>query len=154
MQTYYMYPGKGIAKVSSTFTDNGDSIVILRLVKQGTEFRIPKDLLNDTSLRPLISPAKAKDVLLDIFSNLSNNAVVDPIETWNTRNIVYQSKVNSGRIEDLIEVFLELHRLQTGRDLSFGERKVLAQAHELLITELSVVLGPDYVANFWTVPNK
>jgi CarD family transcriptional regulator len=48
-------------------------------------------------------------------------------------------KIKTGSIYEIAEVLRELYLLKLDKDLSFGEKKVLDTARNLLIKELSLV---------------
>jgi CarD family transcriptional regulator len=47
-------------------------------------------------------------------------------------------KINTGSIYGIAEVFRDLHLLKTEKELSFGERKILDVAKNLLVKELAI----------------
>jgi CarD family transcriptional regulator len=47
-------------------------------------------------------------------------------------------KINTGSIFSIAEVLRDLQVLKMGKDLSFGERKILDTAENLLVKELAV----------------
>lgn len=47
-------------------------------------------------------------------------------------------KIHTGQVHEIAEVLRALFILKHGKDLSFGERKLLDQAKTLLVKELSL----------------
>lgn len=58
--------------------------------------------------------------------------------TWNTRYRLYMERVQSGDLVELAKVLRDLRAIQSKKDLSFGERKLLDQAEMLFNTELQL----------------
>ncbi|MCA1784909.1 MAG: CarD family transcriptional regulator, partial [Desulfobacteraceae bacterium] len=64
-------------------------------------------------------------------------------QTWNRRYREYMDKIKTGSIYDVAEVFRDLFQLKLEKDLSFGERKLLDTAQNLLVQELSMAKDVD-----------
>jgi len=47
-------------------------------------------------------------------------------------------KINTGSIYGIAEVLRDLHLLKTEKELSFGERKIMDVAKNLLVKELAI----------------
>ena len=62
-------------------------------------------------------------------------------ETWNRRYREYMEKIKTGSVFEIAEVLRDLYLLKFDKDLSFGERKMLDTARNLLIKELSLAKG-------------
>ena len=67
-------------------------------------------------------------------------------QTWNRRYREYMDKIKTGSIYDIAEVFRDLFQLKLEKDLSFGERKLLDTAQNLLVQELSMAKNMDETA--------
>jgi len=61
--------------------------------------------------------------------------------TWNRRYREYMEKIKTGSIYELAEVLRDLCLLKVDKDLSFGERKMLDTARNLLVREISIAQG-------------
>src|ERR671934_186419 len=55
--------------------------------------------------------------------------------------IEYKEKIKTGSVFEIAEVLRDLYLLKFDKDLSFGERKMLDTARNLLIKELSLAKG-------------
>lgn len=58
---------------------------------------------------------------------------------WNRRNKDYQLKIQSGSILDMAYVYRDLMTVAQQKELSFGERKLLGLAEDLLSQEIFAV---------------
>jgi CarD family transcriptional regulator len=59
-------------------------------------------------------------------------------QTWNRRYRDYMEKIKTGSLFHVAEVLRDLTLLKLDKDLSFGERKMLDTAKNLLVKELSI----------------
>ena len=57
---------------------------------------------------------------------------------WNRRNKDYQLKIQSGKIIDIAFVYRDLMTVAQRKELSFGERKLLIVAEDLLSQEIQI----------------
>ena len=59
-------------------------------------------------------------------------------QTWNRRYRGFMEKIKTGSLFEVAEVFRDLYRLKETKTLSFGERRMLDTAKNLIVKELSV----------------
>src|SRR5512138_2361080 len=96
---------------------------------------IPQDNVGAVGLRGVIRKidvSKVIHILKDRDVEIDN-------QTWNRRYREYMEKINTGSIYEIAEVLRDLHLLRTEKELSFGERKILDMAKNLLVKELAIV---------------
>ena len=62
-------------------------------------------------------------------------------------------KIKTGSIYDVAEVFRDLFNLRLEKDLSFGERKLLDTAQNLLVQELSTAKDIEEEAMMQEIEN-
>ena len=69
-------------------------------------------------------------------------ALKQPVEvdgqTWNIRYRAYMDEIHTGDIVKTAKVIKSLWNLKKDKELSFGERKLLDQALQLVVTEMSL----------------
>jgi CarD family transcriptional regulator len=106
---------------------------ILRITDNGLTIMIPRD--NAVGLRGVIRKLEIPKVL----QILKARDVEIDTQTWNRRYREYMEKINTGSIFEIAEVIRDLHLLKNEKELSFGERKILDTAKNLLIKELAIV---------------
>ena len=85
-------------------------------------------------LRPPISESDIKE----IFALLEEQPVVFDNQTWNRRYRGFMDKIKTGSVFDVAEVMRDLYRLQAEKSLSFGEKKMLETARNLVVKEIAV----------------
>ena len=83
---------------------------------------------------PLITPDKV-DKVYKIFQK--KDVIIDTT-TWNRRYREYMEKIKTGSVFEIAEVLRDLYVLKKTKTLSFGERKMLDTARNLLIKELAL----------------
>jgi CarD family transcriptional regulator len=64
--------------------------------------------------------------------------VVFDNQTWNRRYRGFMDKIKTGSVFDVAEVMRDLYRLQVEKSLSFGEKKMLETARNLVVKEIAV----------------
>lgn len=111
---------------------------ILNIQDNGSEKKVfvPFETAN-TRIRKIIKEAEANEV----FEILKSKAAHPEHNTWNRRYREYMEKISSGDIKEIAFVLKELFSLYSEKDLSFGERKLLEHAKELVTKELSLALN-------------
>jgi CarD family transcriptional regulator len=107
----------------------------MRLLDSDMIIMIPTNNARNIGLRDMIDNQAVDQVYQILRSRPSrlNN------QTWNRRYRDYMDKIKTGSPFQVAEVLRDLTLLKAEKDLSFGERKMLDTARNLLIKELSLV---------------
>jgi CarD family transcriptional regulator len=98
---------------------------------------LPVTNAKHVGVRPLID----RDEIPQIFEVLKKREISVVSASWNKRYREYKDKIKSGSIYELAEVFRNLYLIQTAKNLSFGEKKMLEMARSLMVKEISLVTG-------------
>ncbi|RJQ12043.1 MAG: CarD family transcriptional regulator [Bacillota bacterium] len=115
---------------------NRKTYYIMRLPLGDMKVMIPTDNVEEIGLRGIINREEVKkviDVLKDSRTKMSSN--------WNRRYRANMQKIKSGNIYEVAEVVRNLQLRDIEKGLSTGERKMLSNAKQILISEL--VLADD-----------
>ena len=133
-----VYPGHGVGVIEAIETKQisgkEQSFFMLRIVDNGMTIMIPQDNVAGVRLREVIRKidvSKVIQILKDRDITLDN-------QTWNRRYREYMEKINTGSIYEIAEVLRDLHLLKAEKELSFGERKIMDVAKNLLVKELAI----------------
>jgi CarD family transcriptional regulator len=133
-----VYPGHGVGVIEAIETKQisgkEQSFFMLRIVDNGMTIMIPRDNVAGVRLREVIrriDVSKVIQILKDRDVTLDN-------QTWNRRYREYMEKINTGSIYEIAEVLRDLHLLKAEKELSFGERKIMDVAKNLLVKELAI----------------
>lgn len=95
---------------------------------------IPVDKVNSVGLRSLISQEEVDEV----YDILRERPGKFDQQTWNRRQRKYTEKINTGSVYDVAEVLRDLYLLKFDKTLSFGEKRMLDRAQQLLVKELAI----------------
>ena len=133
-----VYPAHGVAVVegieSKEISGTKQDFYILRLLDNGMVIMIPQDNAGSVGLRGVIP----KKEVLEVYKILKQRKNAGVGQTWNRRHRQYMEKIKTGSVYEIAEVLRDLYWLRIDKELSFGERKVLDTARNLLVKELSI----------------
>jgi len=133
-----VYPGHGVGVIEAIETKQisgrEQSFYILRIVDNGMTIMIPRDNVKAARLREVIRKIDVSKVI----QILKERDVTIDNQTWNRRYREYMEKINTGSIYEIAEVLRDLHLLKAEKELSFGERKIMDTAKNLLVKELAI----------------
>ena len=134
-----VYPTHGVGIIESIESKeiSGDkqTFYVLRVLGNGMTIMIPTDNADSVGLRQIISQKQVSKV----YKILKKKDIEIDAQTWNRRYREYVEKIKTGSIFEVAGVLRDLFLLRLGKDLSFGERRMLDTARNLLIKELSIV---------------
>jgi CarD family transcriptional regulator len=138
-----VYPAHGVGYIESIESKeiNGDTMnfYMMKIVENGMVIMIPTSNVESVGLREVIPEAEVPEV----YKVMQEKGHTSDNQTWNRRYREYMDKIKTGSIYDVAEVFRDLFQLKLEKDLSFGERKLLDTAQNLLVQELSMAKDID-----------
>ena len=138
-----VYPAQGVAEViaveTKSISGNEEVFYILRVLDSNKRIMIPVSKVTKVGLRSVI----ARKEISGVFDVLKDRDVRIENTTWNRRYRSYLEKIKSGEVRQVAEVLRDLYILREDKPLSFGERKMLDTARDLLVQEMSVSRGVD-----------
>jgi len=133
-----VYPAHGVAQIvgieTREISGNKQTFYILKILENGMKIMIPTRNAGAVGLRELIRA----DEVDEVFAILKSREVAVEGQTWNRRYREYMEKIKTGSVFEIAEVLRDLSLLKNGKDLSFGERKMLDHARSLLVRELAI----------------
>jgi CarD family transcriptional regulator len=136
-----VYPGHGVGKIhsieSKEILGTIHTFYSVMILETGMKIMIPATNIKSVGLRPLISREEAQKVV-EILKD--KNVKIDT-QTWNRRYRDYMEKIKTGSVFEIAEVLRDLYVLKVDKELSFGEKKMLDTAKNLLLKELN--LAPE-----------
>jgi CarD family transcriptional regulator len=134
-----VYPAHGVGVIESIqdreVAGFQQSFYIMRLLDTDMIIMIPTQNAQNIGLRTVID-TKA---VAEIFEILRERPTRLNQQTWNRRYRDYMDKIKTGSLFRVAEVLRDLTLLKLEKELSFGERKMLDTAKNLLVKELSLV---------------
>ena len=138
-----VYPGHGVGEVVAVETKeilgSKQTFYSIRILETGMKIMVPKDNAQTVGLRPIVSKEEAAKVI----SILKETDVKIDNQTWNRRYRDYMEKIKTGSVYEIAEVLRDLFLLKVDKELSFGERKMLDTARNLLLRELSLATSTE-----------
>jgi len=135
-----VYPAHGVGEVTAiekrSIAGQNVDFYVLRIMDNGMKVLIPKDNIDNVGLRNIISRKEAERVM----TILKDREVATDTQTWNRRYREYMEKIKTGSVFEVAEVLRDLYLLKYDKEkeLSFGERRMLEMARNLVIRELAI----------------
>ena len=133
-----VHPKHGVGEVteieSREIAGKKASFYVLKVLDTGMKLMVPTETADRVGLRTVISKKDAGKVL----EILKSTDVAVTAQPWNRRQREYTEMLMSGSPFKVAKVLRDLSRLKGGKDLSFGERRLLDQARSLLVTEVAL----------------
>ena len=131
-----VFPSHGVGIVKSIesreIAGSKQDFYVLHIISSGAKLMVPTTSCSKAGMRCLISDQEIKNV----FDILKTRRKINHT-TWNRRFREYNDKLRTGSVTEVAEVYRDLHYLQSDKDLSYGEKKMMKKARELMITEIS-----------------
>lgn len=138
-----VYPAHGVGVIESIeekeISGTCQMFYTMRIMDNGMTIMIPSCNIKNVGLRQIISKNKVKEV----FNILKEKDVEIDNQTWNRRYREYMDKIKTGSVFKIAVVLRDLYILKNEKELSFGERKLLDMATNLLVKELAIAQGTD-----------
>lgn len=135
-----VYPGHGVGVIERIETreisGSNKIFYVLKILDNGMTIMIPTDHVQMVGLREIIPEVQVPRV----FQILKEKDASTYNQTWNRRYREYMEKINTGSIFEIAEVLRDLYMLKSEKELSFGERKILDTAKNLLVTEIAIAM--------------
>ncbi len=132
-----VYPAHGVAEVTGIEARHVAGCVvdcyILNILTSGATLMVPIAVSDRAGMRQIVSAEET----IGIFSILCKEVKISQ-KAWNRRQKEFNDKIRSGLLLEAAEVYRDLSKLQTMKELSYGEKQMLEKSKELVLTELSV----------------
>lgn len=133
-----VYPAHGVGQIEAVrkqvVSGLEKQFYMLRILDTDMKIMIPVDNVENVGLRKVID----KQMVSRVYKVLRQKNVETDRQTWNRRYREYTEKIKTGSVLEIATVLRDLFLLKEGKELSFGERKVLDTARNLLVKELSI----------------
>ena len=138
-----VYPNHGAAVIEDieTRTIKGEEklYLVLRILGQNDlVVRVPASNLDLVGVRDVVDD----EGLENVFEVLRKTNVEEP-SNWSRRYKANLEKLHSGNVLKVAEVVRDLWRRERDRGLSAGEKRMLAKARQILVSELALAEKTD-----------
>ncbi len=138
-----VYPAQGVGKVEriESQTVGGQSVdfYIVRILTNNVTLMVPVKNASNVGLRHVCPAAEAEEIMESLKDRSTFTGYTG--QNWNRRYREYSEKLKSGNLGDVAYVLKELLLIGGGKELSFGERRLLEQATGLLTLEVAYATG-------------
>lgn len=137
-----VYPAQGVGRIECIDRKEIGGVAcdfyIVRIRANNIKLMVPVQNASSVGLRSLISESQAAQILEALHGDQETQMTIG--QNWNRRFRNYSSRLKSPDLRDVADVLKELLMIGRSKDLSFGERRLLEQAMDLVSGELSEVL--------------
>jgi CarD family transcriptional regulator len=136
-----VYPAHGVGEILAVEVRNimGKQIevYVMKILDREMTIIVPIAKSDDVGLRQVIQ----EDEVDVVFQVLRQRKRVCDSQTWNRRFREYSEKIRTGSAVEIAKVLRDLYLLRSGKNLSYGEKRMLNTAMDLLSQEIAVARG-------------
>ena len=133
-----VYPAHGVGVIekieSQEISGFCQDFYVMRILENDMIIMIPTTNVSNVGLREIIEQSEVPR----LYTILKKRDIVVDNQTWNRRYREYMEKIKTGSVFEVAEVYRDLLMLKVEKELSFGERKMLDIARNLLVKEVSI----------------
>lgn len=134
-----VYPAHGVGMImgieAREVSGLNKSFYIIKILDTEATIMVPTDTASSVGLRKIVKKSMVPKIY-DILKDRTEVALDN--QTWNRRYRDYTDKIKSGCVMEVARVLRDLFILKYDKELSFGERRMLDTAKNLLVKELSI----------------
>lgn len=138
-----VYPAHGVGVIESietqTIAGMDHSFYVMKIIENDMKIMIPTRNSANVGLRAIIDHTEVEKVM----GILRDRDIAINAQTWNRRYRDYMEKIKTGSIFEVAVVLRDLFLLSVDKDLSYGERKMMDTAKNLLVKEISLARNMD-----------
>ena len=143
-----VYPGHGVGHITSIENKNimGSCLTFysMKIMDSGTKIMIPENRLKSVGVRPVADKKQAEEAIDIITADKGGNGKPpNPAGNWQKRHQSYMDKIKTGSIYEIARVIRDLNRIQKDKELSYGEKKMMHKAKNILYTELALTMDKN-----------
>ncbi len=138
-----VYPAHGVGVIESietqTVAGTDHSFYVMKIIENDMKIMIPTRSSANVGLRAIIDKTEVEKVMVI----LRDRDISISAQTWNRRYRDYMEKIKTGSIFEVAVVLRDLFLLSVDKELSYGERKMMDTAKNLLVKEISLARDMD-----------
>lgn len=133
-----VYPGHGVGEITClrgrTIGGAEQQFFDITIMDTGMKIMVPVSQAEGVGLRKVVDRRAVEKV----YSILRSRSFKIDTQTWNRRFREYSQKIKTGSVFEIAEVLRDLSVLSGEKELSFGEKKMLDTAQNLLVSEIAI----------------
>jgi CarD family transcriptional regulator len=134
------YPMHGVGRIKAIeekeISGEKQQYYVIKMLIGNMQVMIPTGKALSSRIRPVTDITALKH-LINIFQHEES----DKLLPWKQRYKVNMEKIKTGKIQECTEVVRDLLRMKKEKALNTSEKKMLDNAHEILISELGLING-------------
>jgi CarD family transcriptional regulator len=138
-----VYPAHGVGVVEGIecceISGENQTYYVLKVLDSEATIMVPVNNSSSVGLRKVMKKSMVPKVYAVLKQRKDKKGLVLDNQTWNRRYREYTEKIKTGCVMELAAVLRDLYLLKHDKELSFGERRMLDTAKNLLVKELSIV---------------
>jgi CarD family transcriptional regulator len=135
-----VYPTHGVGIIDAIevkeISGEKQQYYVIKMLIGNMQVMIPTGKLLSLGIRPITDIIALKHII-----NIFHHGVSDRLLPWKQRYKVNTDKIKTGKIQECTEVVRDLMRMKIEKALNTSEKKMLDNAHEILISELGLIKG-------------
>jgi len=139
-----VYPAQGVGIIEAIetkeFSGEKHDFYVLRICDSDMTIMVPTANAEQVGMRCLVDKNNVQQVY-DILQN--TDALAGTLSSWSRRQREYTEKIKSGDLLEVATVLRELYLIGAGKELSYGEKKVLELARRLVVKEVAFAEGVE-----------
>lgn len=137
-----VYPAQGVGVIEAIetkeFSGQKHDFYVLRICDSDMTIMVPTGNAKNVGLRNLVDK-KSVTKVYDLFRDSSFG--LSALPSWSRRQREYTEKIRTGDLFEVAQVLRELYVIAVGKELSYGEKKVLELARRLVVKEMAFAEG-------------
>ncbi len=138
-----VYPAQGVGVIEAIedreIMGRKQPFYVMKIMGNGMKIMIPMHSAKSVGLRDVI----LEEEIPKVYEILRNKEISIDKQTWNKRYREYLEKIKTGSVYEIAKVLRDLLLLKNDKTLSFGERKMMDTAKNLLVKEISVATNAE-----------
>ena len=139
-----IYPANGVGIIDDIkemeISGTKEVFFIIRILADNSKIMIPKSKAEEVGIRSLITNEEFDQIVAILKSNTSQ---LELSTKWSKRQREYQELIKSGSIFDITRILKNLTELQSQKELSYSEKKILENVKKMLTSEMAHVKNID-----------
>lgn len=112
---------------------------ILRLPIKNMKVMVPVENAEEVGVRDILT----KEDMDHILEVLKNEDDIEMPKNWSRRYRFNMDRIKSGNIDEIAKVVRALERIDSEKNLSTGERKLLSSAKQIIVSEMVLVYDKE-----------
>jgi CarD family transcriptional regulator len=131
-------PAQGVGEITDVvdkeIAGKKQKFYVVKLLDTNLTIMIPVVSARKIGMQELVDDSQIKIIL----SIIAEKPPAMDNRTWNRRYRGFMEKIKTGNLFDIAEVFRDLSLLKMDKSLSFGERRMLDLARNLIVKEIAI----------------